>query len=119
MPQNKIIGYHEQRKRLDSCLTSKVKFIVIEGELDLGKTTIMREAMAKYPGVRVVGGSKNALAEEVFSDLAANGILPRLQFLFAGAGMYARFNVIKFLESYSRPLVLYFDENREFKENRA
>ena len=116
MPTNKIIGYHEQRKRLDSCLTSKVKFIIIEGELGSGKTTVMREAMAKYAGVRVVGGSKEALAEEVFSGLAANGILPKLQFLFAGASMYAKFNVFKFLESYKKPLVLYFDENREFKE---
>ncbi len=48
----RIVGYGEQRKRLDIALQSGMKFVLIEGELGSGKTTIMREAMLKHEGLR-------------------------------------------------------------------
>lgn len=102
------IGYSDQRQRLDAALQTGVKFSLIEGIWGSGKTKILREAMEKHPGIRIVEGSTLALTNVIDEELVKSGVLNDLYRRF----LNKKTDPFAFLEKYDKPIVLYFDENR-------
>ena len=110
-PDNEIIGYEKERSRLESSIEGKIKFILIEGALGTGKTTLIRESMGKHDSVRIIVGDRTHFTEAVEEKLENNAI-KRIYRKILGVPI----NPSSFLEKFGRPLVLYFDENRAVEE---
>lgn len=106
-----VIGYERERARLQASIEEGIKFILIEGALGAGKTTLIRESMEKNPGLRVIVGDRQHLIDAI-EDKYSNGLPQVLYRRVTGT----RTNPISFLEKFRGKLILYFDENRGVEE---
>ena len=110
----KIIGYEAERKRLQVALDAGAKFILVEGALGTGKTTIVKEALAKRRNVRVIGAGKTALEQALEYDLVKRGFLSALINRLKGLDKVSAEMVLRRYNG--QPLVLFLDDAKDFDE---
>jgi len=63
-PDN-VIGYQEQRGKLADAISKEANFIILEGEIGAGKTTLIEEAMKQYPGIYVDVGTVQNIRQQI------------------------------------------------------
>ncbi len=94
-----IIGYQEQRKKLSECIAKETNFIILEGEIGSGKTTLIEEAKEKFGGIYVDVGTVQNIRQQISNKM---GIIERV---------FTRPDAFEWLSRDNR-LVLYLDENK-------